>query len=118
MVSHFLSTLLLLGSLVLPIIAGGHHDHTCLNPKVRKEWRKLSEYEKTDWIRAVKVPISVDYLRRVLTVSTQCLGTIPHDPKFTPTVPANISMIPPVAQNSSFYDGSFRLNPSHSDAVH
>ena len=30
-------------------------DDTCQNPKVRREWRKLSPNERTDWMNAVNV---------------------------------------------------------------
>jgi len=75
---------LLVSLLVSAAVANGKK---CENPKVRREWRKLSSSERSEWIDAVN-----------------CLNTIPHDPRMVPTVPTNISLIPPVNQSSSFYD--------------
>ena len=47
-----------------------------------------------------------------LTVALQCLGDLPHDPKFQPSFPLNVTLIPPVNNASSFYDGLFRLDVS------
>ncbi|KAF9648026.1 Di-copper centre-containing protein [Thelephora ganbajun] len=90
MAAQLLSTLarlLFIGSLVLSV-AAARPNPPCLIPKVRKEWRQLSKRERQDWIGAVNV----------------CLGTLSHDPKLKPTVPTDVSLIPPVSTASSFYD--------------
>jgi len=80
-----LARVLLLSLLVSTVVAGTNS--TCKNPRIRREWRALSEDERLDWIRAVN-----------------CLSTLPHDPSLVPSVPVNESLIPPVNTSSSFYD--------------
>lgn len=55
--SFTLGYLLLLASLAFSVTAY-QHNRTCVNPKVRKEWRQLSESERSDWINAVNVSTS------------------------------------------------------------
>ncbi|THH21568.1 hypothetical protein EW146_g41 [Bondarzewia mesenterica] len=59
----------------------------CVRPSVRKEWRRMSTKEKTNWISAVK-----------------CLSHLPHDPNMTPTVNVSLSGIPPLNTSGSYYD--------------
>jgi tyrosinase len=73
--------------LLLCLILSAVDAKGCKKPKVRREWRKLSKGERGEWIRAVN-----------------CLATLPHDPRLTPLLPANVSLIPPIDKSSSFYD--------------
>ncbi|KAF9644191.1 Di-copper centre-containing protein [Thelephora ganbajun] len=73
----------------------------CFNPKVRREWRQLTPGERTEWIRAVN-----------------CLAALPHDPTLAPSVPANVSLIPPVNQSSSFYDDLVYLHMDLNIEIH
>jgi tyrosinase len=73
----------------------------CGKPKVRREWRKLSPRDKGDWIKAVK-----------------CLAGLPHTDKLVPTVPLNESLIPPVNQNTSFYDDLIYLHMDLNNKIH
>jgi len=59
----------------------------CIKPKVRKEWRCISADERAAWMKAVK-----------------CLAELPHNPNIAATVDPAISVIPPINQNSSYYD--------------
>jgi len=57
MATHFLfilARLSLLCPLVFSVVAA-RPNPPCLSPKVRREWRQLSKYEREDWIRAVNV---------------------------------------------------------------
>jgi len=47
---------LLLSLLVSTVVA---NNYGCGKPEARREWRKLSERERGDWISAVNVPISL-----------------------------------------------------------
>ena len=49
-------------------------------------------------------------LLRMLIGDLQCLASLPHDPKMAPIVPRDISLIPPVNETSSFYDGMQWVN--------
>lgn len=50
----------------------------------------------------------------MLTDCPQCIATLPHTPAFVPVVPTNVSLIPPVNTNSSYYDGMQRPNVDRS----
>jgi hypothetical protein len=107
---HHLQMGLLLGvaqalllNLFVSVVAG---NNSCQKPRVRREWRSLELDERADWIRAVNVCVSVVLsLFKTLTTYLKCLADLPHDPKVVPSVPANVSLIPPVNTTSSFYDG-------------
>ena len=45
--------ILFLGLLVSTAVA--NNNSTCHKPKVRREWRTLSDSERTDWLKAVNV---------------------------------------------------------------
>lgn len=40
------------------LVSAAVASNTCKTPKVRREWRKLTPGERTEWIRAVNVLIS------------------------------------------------------------
>jgi tyrosinase len=88
---------LLLSLLVSVVVADGE----CEKPKVRREWRKFSPPERAEWIKAVK-----------------CLAELPHDPKLVPTVPVNVSVIPPLVEKSSFYDDLVYLHMDLNVKIH
>ena len=92
------------------VVSTAANNMKCQNPKVRYEWRKLSGSQRTEWINAVKVFIPSPAVSTMLSSSSQCLTTLPHDPRLTPSVPTNVSLIPPVNETSSFFDGMQRLN--------
>lgn len=77
----------------------------CSNPSARKEWRTLSVHQRAEWIEAVNVrlPLPESYLK--LKPHIQCLSKQPHNHNLVATQPANVSLIPPINQNSSYYDG-------------
>ena len=77
----------------------------CETPKVRKEWRRLCREERAAWIKAVNVYVPPAFSRPYSTFQLQCIANLPHDPDFYTTVDSAISLIPPVAQNSSRWDG-------------
>ena len=52
-----------------------------------------------------RTPLATAPLSATLTAGAQCLATLPHDPKLVPANPTDVSLIPPVNQSSSFYDG-------------
>jgi tyrosinase len=58
----------------------------CTNPKVRKEWRKWTKAEKTDYFNAVK-----------------CLTSLPHDPSYKPTLKPKKDY-PKFSTTGSYYD--------------
>jgi len=114
-------------------------DCSCVSLKVRKGWRQLSKGERKDRLRRCRECklgatsscvltgstrgfegcVSLGALPRPPWVRpTQCLGTKPHDDRLKLTVPANLSLIPPVAANSSFDNSIFHLGASQSDMVH
>jgi len=59
----------------------------CEKPRVRREWRSISEGERKEWVDAVK-----------------CLKKVPHKPALTPTINVSISQIPPMNPDSSYFD--------------
>lgn len=85
----------------------------CTKPAVRREWRKLSAYEKAEWIGAVNVRHVSPLVQGLIVVvlmravfGRQCLAQLPHDPALAPSVDPAISQIPPVNPSGSFYDGT------------
>ncbi|KAF9780434.1 Di-copper centre-containing protein [Thelephora terrestris] len=85
-------------SFLVSVVAG--HD-SCQNPRVRREWRSFELDERAEWIRAVN-----------------CLASTPHDPNLVPSVPANLSLIPPVNESSSFYDDIVYLHMDLNIKIH
>lgn len=61
----------------------------------------MSLDEREDWINAVN-----------------CLAELPHDPNLTPSVPLNVSRIPPVNESSSFYDDLSYLHMDLNVKIH
>jgi len=95
-------TRILLLSLFVSFVAADDNTYGgCQNPKVRREWRKISDDERAGWIKAVN-----------------CLTTLPHDPSFVPVVPANVSLIPPLIEKSSFYDDLVYLHMDLNTRIH
>lgn len=43
-------------ALILSLITTAHA-HPCANPRVRREWRSISETEREEWVAAVKVGV-------------------------------------------------------------
>jgi len=71
----------------------------CKNPAVRKEWRKLSVHERTDWIRAMN-----------------CLSHLPHDNALAPTVkPTDIVA---VNTSGSYYDDIVYMHMDLNHVIH
>jgi len=73
----------------------------CESPSIRREWRELSFRERAEWIKAVN-----------------CLSAEPHDPNLVVTQPANVTLIPPIDPNSSYYDDLVYLHMDLNPAVH
>jgi len=73
----------------------------CTNPRVRREWRSLSETERGDWLAAVK-----------------CLGKTPHKPSLTPTFNTTVTQIPPVNASSSHYDDFVYIHMDLNQLIH
>lgn len=92
----------------------------CSNPGVRKEWRTLSTDERAEWIAAVNVRLylsSLSYSK--FKHHCQCLATQPHDPNLVATQPANVTLIPSINPESSYYDGlsTAVTDPHHAHSV-
>jgi tyrosinase len=87
---------LLLSLLVSVVVADG-----CEKPKVRREWRKLSSDERSEWIKAVN-----------------CLTTLPHDTNLAPIVPPNESLIPPIDKDTTFYDDLVYMHMDLNRRIH
>jgi len=73
----------------------------CAKPRVRREWRSISEVERKEWLDAVK-----------------CLGNTPHKPALTPSMNVSITQIPPVNPNSSHYDDFVYVHMDLAPAIH
>ena len=86
------------------------HAVPCAKPRVRREWRSISEAEREEWVAAVKVRDSVADTLWLLS-QAQCLKTVPHTTALAPNFDASVTRIPPVNPNSSYFDGT-RLSPS------
>jgi tyrosinase len=78
-----------------------HVQAKCSNPSVRREWRKLSKEEQTEWVDAIK-----------------CLGKLPHDPALTPSGDPNITQIPPVNTSGSFWDDIVYVHMDLNPVIH
>ena len=82
----------------------------CANPRVRREWRSISEAEREEWVAAVKVEINnPDLLTSDPLIPLQCLNKVPHKSSLKPTFDLAITQIPPVNPNSSYFDGAANL---------
>ena len=81
----------------------------CAEPRVRREWRSISEAEREEWVAAVKVRSSdpKQHTRSLLLIPLQCLKKVPHKPALTRTLDLAVSQIPPVNPNSSYFDGTW-----------
>jgi len=74
---------------------------SCTTPRVRKEWRAFSTYEKAEWIHAVN-----------------CLSHMPHDPSLAPSVDPSVSLIPPVNASGSYYDDLVYIHMDLNTRIH
>ena len=95
--------------LLLPfgmLVASVGAQAVCSNPSVRREWRALSAHERAGWIEAVNVCLHLSPESCLkLKPRCQCLSKQPHNHSLVATQPANVSLIPPINPNSSYYDG-------------
>ena len=81
------------------------HAVPCAKPRVRREWRSISEAEREEWVAAVKVRDSVADTLWLLS-QAQCLKEVPHTSALTPNFDVSVTRIPPVNPNSSYFDGT------------
>jgi tyrosinase len=88
-------------------VSGFYGKRPCTTPVVRREWRAFSVYEKSEWIRAVNVRVSLtsNDCHSETVFYLQCLSNLPHDPGLAPSVDPSVSLIPPVNASGSYYDG-------------
>ncbi|KAF8264723.1 Di-copper centre-containing protein [Lactarius quietus] len=77
------------------------HEKACTNPSVRREWRKLTAYEKAEWIRAVN-----------------CLSHLPHDTDLTTSMDPSVSLIPQINVSSSYYDDIVYIHMDLNNIIH
>jgi len=91
--------------ILLPPFLSAIVANECGKPNVRHEWRKLLPLEQGDLISAGNVLTSAVPPFGLLTGNPQCLAGLPHDPKLVPSLPANVSPVPPVNPKTPPYDG-------------
>jgi hypothetical protein len=75
----FSIALAILGS-TIGVSCSSEHKYSCDKPAVRKEWRKLSAYEKAEWIRAVNVRMDASLRIVQVVMLTRSSGAVPFSP--------------------------------------
>ena len=100
------------------------HGKDCLKPQVRREWRVLSDRERTEWISAVKVGLSIGETptpvleiprRSDISLGDQCLAKVPHKEYVVPYPNhVNYAVDVPLDKSSSMFDGASSCFSRHS----
>jgi len=86
---------------LLAFVVTAHAVRPCAKPRVRREWRSISEAEREAWVAAVK-----------------CLKTVPHKPTLNPTLDLAVTQIPPVNPNSSYFDDFVYVHMDLNPLIH